>query len=120
MSETPVHEPVRNRAALWWLIVIGLVEGLSTVLLFFVAMPLKYGPTDLPIVVSIVGPVHGVLFIGYVVAILVVRREIPLSRAMFWWCLVGSVVPLVPFFLDVPLYRRYRASLNSNEVSGTS
>ncbi len=110
MDVTPPHEPVRNRTALWWLIVIGLVEGLSTVLLFFVAMPLKYGPTDLPIVVSIVGPIHGVLFIGYVVAILVVKNEIPLSRAMFWWCLVGSVVPLVTFFLDVPLCRRYKAA----------
>ncbi len=120
MEITGDHEPVRNRAALYWLIVIGLVEGLSTVLLFFVAMPLKYGPPDLPIVVSVVGPIHGVLFIGYVIAILVVRREIPLSRGMFWWCLVGSVVPLVPFFLEVPLYRRYRASCPDRELSDGS
>ena len=120
MGERTPIEPVLNRNALWWLIVIGFLEGMSTVLLFFVAMPLKYGPTDLPTVVSIVGPVHGFLFVAYVVAILVVRSAIPLSRSMFWWCLIGSVVPLVPFFLEVPLYRRYRASAEGRELSTTS
>ena len=120
MGESATTQPVLNRNALWWLIVIGFLEGLSTVLLFFVAMPLKYGPTDLPVVVSIVGPIHGLLFVGYVVAILVVRSAIPLSRSMFWWCLVGSVVPLVPFFLEVPLYRRYKASGEGRELSTPS
>lgn len=45
------------------------IEGLSYVLLLFVAMPLKYG-LGIAIAVRIVGMAHGVLFVGFVAALL--------------------------------------------------
>lgn len=39
-----------------------LLEGGSLILLFCIAMPLKY-MADLPVAVKIVGPIHGALFL---------------------------------------------------------
>lgn len=44
------------------------IEGLSYVLLMFVAMPLKYG-LGIAIAVRIVGMAHGVLFVAFVAAL---------------------------------------------------
>ena len=47
---------------------IGLVEGITTRALFFVAMPLKYG-FGFSQAVAVTGMVHGVAFIVYMLAI---------------------------------------------------
>ena len=52
---------VQNPAFLKWLIVMGLIEGTSTLVLFGIAMPLKY-LGDMPQAVHGVGLMHGVLF----------------------------------------------------------
>lgn len=43
---------------------VALAEGVSTILLFLVAMPLKYG-LDQPFLIRPVGWAHGILFIAY-------------------------------------------------------
>jgi integral membrane protein len=48
---------------------IALAEGISTLLLFLVAMPLKY-LADWPGLIRPVGMAHGVLFVAYVVAMI--------------------------------------------------
>lgn len=93
-----------NRTFLKWLIVMGLIEGLSTLVLFGVAMPMKYY-YDMPEAVSIVGPIHGVLFVALVGMFLWGRTAIPLSNSLVGWGIVGSIVPFGPFIVDVPLYR---------------
>lgn len=49
----------------------GYVEGTTLVTLLGVAVPLKY-MADLPIVVSVVGPVHGITFVVYIMLTLMV------------------------------------------------
>ena len=44
---------------------LSIVEGISTLVLFFVAMPLKYA-ADMPLAVTIAGMIHGFLFMGVV------------------------------------------------------
>jgi len=46
---------------------VALIEGLTTVTLFLVAMPLKYW-ADNPVLVPPVGMAHGVAWIGYLLA----------------------------------------------------
>lgn len=98
-----------NRTYLRWLIWVGLLEGFSTLALFFVAMPMKYW-YDMPVAVKIMGPVHGLLFLALAVMFWMGRTAVPLSAKMMWIGLVGSVVPLMPFFVDIPLYRMLQAS----------
>ncbi|MES2699939.1 MAG: DUF3817 domain-containing protein [Pseudomonadota bacterium] len=49
---------------------IALIEGLTTLALFCVAMPLKYWGGN-PVLVPPVGMIHGVAWVGYIVAMLV-------------------------------------------------
>lgn len=89
-------------SSLIWLRKVGLLEGLSFLLLLFIAMPLKYF-ANLPIYVTIVGAIHGVLFILFVLLVLVVwvRHRWPITRVIL--ALLASVVPFGPFFLEARL-----------------
>lgn len=46
----------------------GFIEGMSLLILLFIAMPLKYW-AGLPLAVTIVGSVHGGLFILYLLVL---------------------------------------------------
>ncbi|MDP6478881.1 MAG: DUF3817 domain-containing protein [Phycisphaerales bacterium] len=96
-----------NRSYLRWLIIVGLVEGCSTLALFFVAMPMKYW-YGMPMAVTITGTVHGLLFMVLAMLFWVGREAVPLSTKLTWLGLIGAVVPLMPFFVDIPLYRMLR------------
>jgi integral membrane protein len=93
---------IENREFLRWLIVMGLVEGTSTLVLFFVAMPLKYWG-DMPMAVTIAGPVHGLLFLGLVAMFIIGRTVVPLKTNLMFWGIIGAIIPFGPFIVDVPL-----------------
>lgn len=84
---------------------LGFVEGLSMLLLVFVAMPLKYMAGQ-PEMVRIVGSIHGGLFILLVFYALYVGFEKGWS---FWkvtfWVLAGSIFPFGPFIVDHKILR---------------
>lgn len=86
--------------------IIGFAEGISFLLLLFVAMPLKYA-AGLPLAVRIVGTLHGVLFILYVAAALRAAwsRKWPLLRVLE--ALGASLYPFGTFVFD----RKLRAEL---------
>ncbi len=79
-------------------------EGLSFVLLLFVAMPLKYW-AGLPLAVRVVGSVHGLLFVAFVFALfrVAVEREWPARR--WGLALLSSLVPFGTFAFDRSLKR---------------
>ncbi len=104
-----------NRPYLWWLIIIGILEGLSTLALFFVAMPMKYW-YGMPGAVTLAGTIHGLLFIVLVMMFWVGREAVPLSSKLTWLGLIGAVVPFMPFFVDIPLYRMLQASTRESNL----
>lgn len=53
---------------------ISFIEGISYLVLLFIAMPLKY-LAGIPLAVKIVGMTHGVLFILFVIALYMVMRR---------------------------------------------
>lgn len=75
------------------------LEGLSYVLLLFVAMPLKYAAGQ-PLAVRVVGSLHGALFV--LLGWLVWRGMTERSKGMRWGLRIGiaSLVPFGTFFLD--------------------
>ena len=81
--------------------IIALAEGVSYVLLL-AAMPLKYG-LDMPLGVKIMGRIHGVLFVFYVMALIGVwaAQRWPIQRAVL--AFVASVVPLGAFWFETKL-----------------
>lgn len=53
---------------------ISFIEGLSYLILIFIAMPLKY-LAGYPLAVKIVGMAHGVLFILFVIALIMASKR---------------------------------------------
>ena len=91
------------RTPLGRLRLVGNVEGISYLVLLFIAMPLKY-LAGMPLAVRAVGMAHGVLFVLFVVALLhaaAVRRW-PLLRTAL--ALASSLVPFGTFVLDRSLW----------------
>ena len=104
MNAVP-NPALRDPVFLRRLITMGVVEGTSTLLLFLVAMPLKY-LAGLPFAVTIVGSIHGALFVVYVLMLFLAVSRVPLPLGLVAWGLVGAVVPFGPFVFDVGLKRR--------------
>ncbi len=82
--------------------VFSIVEGVSTLLLFFVAMPLKYF-ADMPMAVTIVGSVHGVLFTLLVAAFAACHQLVPLPGKLTWLGIGAAIIPFGPFWLEPKL-----------------
>ncbi len=78
---------------------LGFVEGISTLVLFGIAMPLKY-MADMPIAVRIAGSLHGALFTGLAVMLMMAVSRVPISTKMAMVGIVAAVVPFGPFVYD--------------------
>jgi integral membrane protein len=87
MSETVLE---RTSAARWFRLV-ALAEAISWLALI-VATIVKYA-ADAPLGVHVLGPIHGVLFLGYVVLALEVRRKLQWDARTLLLVLAESVVP---------------------------
>ena len=78
---------------------VGHAEGTSFLVLLGIAMPLKYA-AGLAEVVLVVGWVHGLLWVLYLLAAIraTVAQKWPLGT--FFWAGVASVLPFGPFVFD--------------------
>jgi len=83
---------------------LAIVEGISTLVLFGIAMPLKYF-AGMPLAVRIVGSLHGALFVALVLMLLLAIRKVPISPALAAAGIVAAVFPGGPFLLDRHLAR---------------
>ena len=91
----------------------ALSEGWSYLVLLFVAMPLKYA-AGLPMAVRIVGSLHGLLFIVFLMALYrVVRdRNWPFRRA--FRAFVCCLIPFGAFVFDRSLRRETLRGFNAD------
>jgi integral membrane protein len=91
--------------------IIGFAEGVSFLLLLFVAMPFKY-LLGIPALVKYVGWAHGILFIAYIIAVLLAIRPMRWNLFSAMVALAASLVPFGTFVLDRQLKRRLSALAN--------
>jgi integral membrane protein len=92
---------------------LGTIEGVSTLILFGVAMPLKYF-AGIPIAVTIAGMIHGLLFTALAAMFVLGIKRIPIPQSLAAAGVAAAIVPFGPFFMD----GRLRRIANSN-LSGT-
>lgn len=78
---------------------VGMIEGVSFLVLMGVAMPLKY-LADLPLAVKWAGWVHGILFILYCLTILMALLNGRVSFRKSFLAFVASLLPMGPFLMD--------------------
>lgn len=78
---------------------IALAEGISFLILLFIAMPLKY-MAGLPMAVRIVGGLHGVLFIGFMVLAYLVKETYQKNWLWIGKAFLASILPFGTFIMD--------------------
>jgi integral membrane protein len=88
---------------------LALVEGISTLLLFGVAMPLKY-LAGMPMAVRVAGSIHGALFVALVLMLLLAVVKVPLPFRVALLGIIAAVVPGGPFLFDRMLAKYDRPS----------
>lgn len=78
---------------------VGLLEGLSFLVLLLVAMPLKYLAGE-PQAVRVVGMAHGVLFLLYLLCLVPVALDHRWGWRRVGFAVLASLVPAGPFVFD--------------------
>lgn len=78
---------------------VSILEGVSFLLLLFIAMPLKY-LFNLPQMVEVVGMAHGILFISYLVGAVIVYNILNWDFKTLLLAVVCSVIPFGPFYIE--------------------
>ncbi len=78
---------------------IAFIEGVSFLVLLFIAMPLKYlAHINAP--VRIVGSLHGFLFVAFAIAAAIVLLK---YKKSIWWfakAMIASFIPFGTFYMD--------------------
>tara|TARA_Y100000991_G_scaffold124094_1_gene93534 strand:- start:2739 stop:3011 length:273 start_codon:yes stop_codon:yes gene_type:complete len=78
---------------------ISLLEGLSYILLLFIAVPIKYWVGD-ESYVKILGMPHGVLFMLYLVLSLLIKDDYQWKRHDVLIVCLASIIPFGTFYID--------------------
>lgn len=78
---------------------LSLIEGISLLTLFFVAMPAKYY-LGTPVIVPLVGTTHGLLFMSYLVMSLLVSHRLGWSLLKWLAVLAAGFIPFACFVLE--------------------
>ena len=82
--------------------VIAFLEGLSYILLLFIAVPIKYINSD-PQYVKMLGMPHGLLFMGYIALAIVLRTDNQWIKNNFFAVILASVIPFGTFVVEYKL-----------------
>ncbi len=79
--------------------IVSFLEGISYLLLLFVAVPIKYfGENET--YVKMLGMPHGLLFISYIILAIMLKSELNWNSKTFWTILAASVIPFGTFYID--------------------
>lgn len=79
--------------------IIALLEGLSYILLLFIATPIKYIKDD-PTYVKLLGMPHGLLFIAYIVLAIIISKKMNWNNNVLGQVLLASIIPFGTFYID--------------------
>ena len=85
---------------------LGYLEGLSFLGLLGIAVPLKY-LNDMPEATKIIGMIHGVLFIFYVIFLLEVRSDHKWDFRTTILSFIAAFLPFGTFVADVKIFKGY-------------
>jgi integral membrane protein len=94
-----------------WFRKIGLAEGISFLVLLFIAMPLKHF-AGMPLAVTVVGGLHGVLFVAFIILARETKSE---YKKDMKWLATAVLVSLLPFgtiFMDKQ-WKKEEAEINN-------
>jgi len=79
--------------------IISFLEGVSYLLLLFIATPIKYIQGN-EAYVKMLGMPHGILFMLYIVLAIVLRKEMKWNSKSFTIILLCAIIPFGTFYVD--------------------
>ena len=93
--------------------ILAFLEGISLLLLVFVAVPIKYG-LQMPVFVQWIGQIHGIFFILFVFnAIQVSVEEKWQFSKITWKVLLSCFIPFGTFYMDRTVFAKiHEAQMN--------
>ncbi len=83
----------------------ALAEGSSFLVLLCIAMPMKY-LMGMPRVVTVVGAIHGILFLAYVAQLAKLRSIYQWDNKFSFHAFLASLLPFGPFVFDKHLRKK--------------
>jgi integral membrane protein len=89
--------------------VTAFLEGVSYILLLFVAVPIKYLLNE-ALYVKVLGMPHGILFILYILFSIIAKIKYNWNFRKFLVISIASLVPFGSFYID----KKYLKKLQSN------
>ena len=78
---------------------VAFLEGVSYILLLFIAVPIKYLLDD-PTYVKLLGMPHGILFVGYIIFAVIGKNKFKWSFLEVFIISAASLVPFGTFYVD--------------------
>jgi len=79
---------------------LGYLEGTSLLFLVGVAVPFKYIAGN-PVLVKAIGPIHGLLFLGFIFSTLSIGVEQQWNfQRTTWKVLLACIIPFGTFYID--------------------
>ncbi|MEH6537782.1 MAG: DUF3817 domain-containing protein [Psychroserpens sp.] len=79
--------------------IVALLEGVSYILLLFIATPIKRFAHD-DTYVKIFGMPHGLLFLAYIVLAIMVGKELKWKTRTLFTVLIASIIPFGTFYIE--------------------
>ncbi len=86
---------------------VAFLEGISYILLLFIATPIKYIYNN-PEYVKLLGMPHGLLFIGYIILAFIIKTDMKWSNKTLGLVLLAAIIPFGTFYVD----RKYLKQVN--------
>ena len=98
-----------------WFRKIAFAEGVSFLVLLLIAMPLKYF-AGMPMAVTIVGGLHGLLFVAFIIMAWEVKGEYKKDWGWVVKSFIASIVPFGTFWMDNRQWKKEEAAIGQTEL----
>ena len=85
---------------------ISFLEGISYLLLLFIAVPIKYFQGN-ELYVKILGMPHGILFIGYILLLILIQKKMKWNLKTTLFISLASIIPFGTFYVDIKYLRSF-------------
>ena len=85
--------------------IVAFLEGVSYILLLFIAVPIKYLLDD-PTYVKLLGMPHGILFVVYIIFSVIGKNKFKWSYKEFFIVSTASLIPFGTFYVDKKYLRK--------------
>jgi integral membrane protein len=91
-----------NQTTIGYFRLIAFIEGISYLILLFIAMPMKY-MMGIPEAVKVIGMTHGILFILFMMLLMSATQKHNWDLKLNTKMVVASLIPFGTFFTDKEL-----------------